>query len=87
MVLPERWGGGAVTRGETRDARGKTERGGAERLREGARKREGGLGRGEGCSRHPPPGTSGMWTLASQAPYLCGKLQAPPRWMQTTPSY
>lgn len=79
MVLPERWGGGAVT-GERPEMR-------AERLREGARKREGGLGRGEGCSRHPPPGTSGMWTLASQAPYLCGKLQAPPRWMQTTPSY
>lgn len=30
MGLPERWGGGAVTRGETRDARGKTERGGEE---------------------------------------------------------
>lgn len=52
-------GGGATARGQTGDASGKTPERGRGREREDS---------GAGCSRHPPPRTSGMWTLVSQAP-------------------
>lgn len=71
-------GGGAMTRGETGDASAKTR----EREREG----EGGLG-GQGAPTTHLLGLPGCGHWVPRPHYLCRELQAPPRWMQTTPSY
>lgn len=71
-------GGGAMTRGETADASAKTR----EREREG----EGALG-GQGAPTTHLLGLPGCGHWVPRPHYLCRELQAPPRWMQTTPSY